>query len=230
VAPENTMAAFQLARDQSADGVELDVQPSLDGELVVIHDVTLDRTTSGSGNVFQTRWDELRHLDAGSWFSELHSGEPIPRLADVVALEGLRLEIELKGYGLAFLDDVLQCVLAADALHRVEFTSFNVPLLLHLKQREPKAQIGLFTHRQQPWMDDAAFEHSIVGLASTSSFDVTHVYARDITPSIVTRLHDLGILAHANDAETRHDVQRIIDVGADRLTIKDPSIAQALLA
>jgi glycerophosphoryl diester phosphodiesterase len=127
VAPENTMAAFRAARDLGADGVELDVQPSADGELVVIHDVTLDRTTSGSGNVFQADWTQLRSLDAGSWFSPTHRGERVPRLGDVLQLEELRFEVELKGYGARFLENVLRTVIDAGVLGRVEFTSFNVP-------------------------------------------------------------------------------------------------------
>ena len=229
MAPENTMAAFRAARDLGADGVELDVQPSADGELVVIHDVTLDRTTSGSGNVFQADWTQLRSLDAGSWFSPTHRGERVPRLGDVLQLEELRFEVELKGYGARFLENVLRTVIDAGVLGRVEFTSFNVPLLLQLKELEPSAQIGLFSQPQQAWMDDDAFEHVIVGLAATSGFDVAHVHARSITPSIVDRLHQLGMVAHANDAISGRDVQRAIESGVDRLTIKDPTIARQAL-
>ena len=68
-APENTMAAFQKAVELSADGIELDVKCSKDGELVIIHDQTLDRTTNGHGKVVETNLKELRDLDAGSFFS-----------------------------------------------------------------------------------------------------------------------------------------------------------------
>jgi len=67
-APENTMASFQKAREDGADGVELDVQLCADGELVVIHDSSVDRTTNGRGRVKELTLVELKALDAGSWF------------------------------------------------------------------------------------------------------------------------------------------------------------------
>jgi glycerophosphoryl diester phosphodiesterase len=66
-APEDTMAAFRAARDMGADGVELDVHATRDGELVVIHDYTVDRTTDGTGLVLDLSADEISRLDAGRW-------------------------------------------------------------------------------------------------------------------------------------------------------------------
>ena len=74
-APENTMAAFELALAVGADGIELDVHMTRDGEIVVIHDDTLDRTTNGKGPVSDQTMAELRELDAGSWFSPEFAGE-----------------------------------------------------------------------------------------------------------------------------------------------------------
>jgi len=71
-APENTLAAFNLALQQGADGVELDVRLSADGVPVVIHDVRLERTTNGAGRVDALGARELRRLDAGSWFNQLY--------------------------------------------------------------------------------------------------------------------------------------------------------------
>ena len=68
-APENTMAAFELAARLGADGIEFDVQSTIDGELVVLHDMTLERTTTGHGAVHEARWSEMKDVDAGSWFS-----------------------------------------------------------------------------------------------------------------------------------------------------------------
>ena len=69
-APENTLAAYELALVQGAHGVELDAKLSADGEVVVIHDATVDRTTDGKGRVSQLTLAALRELDAGSFFSE----------------------------------------------------------------------------------------------------------------------------------------------------------------
>jgi glycerophosphoryl diester phosphodiesterase len=85
-APENTLASFRHAIEVGAKYVELDVQMSKDGVLVVIHDDTLDRTTNGMGSVGEHTYDELKKLDAGSHFAPEYSGETIPTLREVLEL------------------------------------------------------------------------------------------------------------------------------------------------
>jgi glycerophosphoryl diester phosphodiesterase len=104
-APENTMAAFELAAARGADAIELDVQLSSDGIPAVIHDRSLDRTTSGSGPVRSHTWAQLRRLDAGSWYDQRYGGQRIPSLGDVVEWAhqtGIPLLVELKTH--PFLD------------------------------------------------------------------------------------------------------------------------------
>ena len=85
-APENTLASARLAFDQGCAFLELDVRESADGEIVVIHDETLDRTTDGTGRVDATPFAEIAKLDAGSWFSSVYAGERIPTLREMIAL------------------------------------------------------------------------------------------------------------------------------------------------
>jgi glycerophosphoryl diester phosphodiesterase len=85
-APENTLAAFRHAIALGIRWFELDVQMSRDGELVVIHDETVDRTTGGRGSVASLTLEELRRLDAGSWFGPEFKGERIPTLREVLEL------------------------------------------------------------------------------------------------------------------------------------------------
>ncbi len=87
-APENTLAAFALAVEMQADMVELDVHLCKDGQLVVIHDATLDRTTSGSGNVAEHTLAQLRQLDAGGWFDRKFGRERIPTLSEALETVG----------------------------------------------------------------------------------------------------------------------------------------------
>src|SRR5512143_1463332 len=82
-APENTLAAFELALAQDADAIELDVKLTADGQAVVIHDPTLNRTTGSQGSVKNMSLAELKSLDAGSYFSETYRGEKIPTLEEV---------------------------------------------------------------------------------------------------------------------------------------------------
>ena len=222
------MAAFVAARELGADAVELDVHATADGELVVHHDYLLDRTTTGTGLVHRRPWSYLRDLDAGSWFSEVDAGARVPRLADVLGLPGLELEIELKGMSAGFMRDVAAAVQAADALDRTEFTSWNVPMLLRLKEEHPRARIGLFNRRRDPWMPDGFFEEHLTSAADFGPFDVVHVFAAEITADAVAAIHDRGMVAHANDAATAAEVRRALAAGADRISSDDVGLLVGL--
>lgn len=99
IAPENTLAAVRIAAEHGARWIETDVRLTRDGGLVMIHDRTLDRTTSGSGPVVAASLAEIRALDAGSWFSPQFAGEQVPDLDSFlngVLDAGLNLQLELK--------------------------------------------------------------------------------------------------------------------------------------
>src|SRR4030042_5766395 len=94
-APENTLAAFKLAIDQHADGIELDTKLSADGQVVVMHDDTVDRTTNGTGRIKSLTLHELKRLDAGSKFDPSFHAERIPTLAEVFETVGGKIFINV---------------------------------------------------------------------------------------------------------------------------------------
>ncbi|OMH40947.1 glycerophosphodiester phosphodiesterase [Desulfurobacterium indicum] len=95
--PENTISAFNLAFQMDADGIEMDVRLSKDGEIIVIHDKTTDRTGDKSLDVSKVSYDSLKTVDVGSYFAPEFKGERIPRLKDVIKLFGDKeLYIEIK--------------------------------------------------------------------------------------------------------------------------------------
>ncbi len=102
LAPENTLAAFRNALALDVDALEMDLHVSADGEVIVIHDATLERTTNGRGYVRNTPLVDLKRLDAGSWFDPRFAGERVPTLREVletVRASGdnrVRLNIETK--------------------------------------------------------------------------------------------------------------------------------------
>jgi glycerophosphoryl diester phosphodiesterase len=147
-APENTLAAFRLAVDQEADGIEFDVHLSVDGEVVVIHDANLERTTNGSGTVYDKTLSELKQFDAGSWFGAQFAGQLLPTLGEVFEVAGDRLfvNVELKGPGLftsALPTRVVEIVRQYDFGDRVIISSFNPWLLRQTAKLMPEAKIGL---------------------------------------------------------------------------------------
>jgi glycerophosphoryl diester phosphodiesterase len=147
-APPNTLAAFLLAAELGADGIEFDVHLSSDGEVMVIHDFSVDATTDGHGPVRDKTLSELKRLDAGSWFDPAFSGERIPTLGEVIDVAGepLLLNIELKtkslrGDGLA--EAVVRIVEENHLLERVIVSSFNPLSLWQVRRLSRSIAIGL---------------------------------------------------------------------------------------
>lgn len=87
--PENTLACFEIAIQKGVDYIEMDVRQTKDGVFVLMHDQSISLTTNGSGKLEDKTWDEIKDLDAGSWYSEDFQNEPIPTLREVLqAIEG----------------------------------------------------------------------------------------------------------------------------------------------
>ncbi|WP_348648108.1 glycerophosphodiester phosphodiesterase [Martelella lutilitoris] len=148
-APENTLAAARLSFDQGARYVEIDVHMSADGEIVVIHDATLDRTTSGTGAVRARTLAELKALSAGAWFSPFYAAETMPTLDEMIALArsyGARLYIENKTVDAKVLVDFVR---SRNFLGDCFFWSENPSLQEAMRQAAPDANIKASAGRYQ---------------------------------------------------------------------------------
>ncbi|HWP66100.1 MAG TPA: glycerophosphodiester phosphodiesterase family protein [Candidatus Limnocylindria bacterium] len=146
--PENTLAAFRRAEAVGAHMIELDVQLSRDGEVVVMHDDTLERTTDGHGPVARWTLAEMQRLDAGSWFGPEFAGERVPTLGEVLAAIRLPINVELKpGGGEGLEARALEVVRAAGALERIVFSSFDPDALHRLRGLTADAQLGVLWAR-----------------------------------------------------------------------------------
>jgi len=145
-APENTLAAFDLAAKMNADGVELDVQLTKDGEIVVIHDETIDRTSNAKGLVMNYTLDELKRMDF-SYGNNAFEGEKIPTMREVFELlkpTNLTINIELKT-GIIFYDieeKLVKLVKDCGFEDRVIYSSFNHKSVLKIKEIDKNAKIG----------------------------------------------------------------------------------------
>jgi glycerophosphoryl diester phosphodiesterase len=157
--PENTIAAFREAMDVGADAIELDVQMTKDNELVVIHDEALDRTTNGSGMVRDYTLDELKKLDAGSWFSEKYSNEKIPTLKEVFTLlkgKPQIINIEIKNNIILYdgiEEAVIKLVHKYDLTDRVIISSFNMETLKKVRKLSRNIETAALISRnvRDPW-------------------------------------------------------------------------------
>ncbi|HZP42711.1 MAG TPA: glycerophosphodiester phosphodiesterase family protein [Candidatus Binatia bacterium] len=142
--PENTLESFRRAEELGADMVELDVQRTRDGAVVVMHDFTLERTTNGTGPLRERTLAEVRRLDAGAWFAPAFAGARVPTLAEVLGAIALPVNVELKPVGADGLEAAaLAVVESARAVGRVVFSSFDLGVLERLRARAPGAEIAV---------------------------------------------------------------------------------------
>jgi len=145
--PENTLASFEKAISFAhVDAIELDVHSTKDGRVVVIHDDTLDRTTTGLGPIGALTLARVRELDAGSWFGAAFRGERVPTLDEVLAAIPLPVNVELKPVGPVAADlaeRALAVVEACGALDRVVFSSFDRAAVEAVRAASRQAAIGV---------------------------------------------------------------------------------------
>lgn len=159
LASENTITAFDKALEIGADGIEFDVQLSKDGVPVVIHDETLNRTTDGDGNVTDFTLEELKSLDAGSWFAPLFSRAEIPTLDELLSRynsENLLINIELKNALVPYPgleEKVLSSITSHNLEERVIISSFNYDSLLRCRKLNPAVRTGMLylEELKEPW-------------------------------------------------------------------------------
>jgi glycerophosphoryl diester phosphodiesterase len=228
-APENTLAAFDLALRLGADGIELDVRLSADGVPVVIHDATLDRTTDGRGPVSAWRWPELRSLDAGSWFDSQYARQRIPSLEDVFAAFGERLlyVIELKTNSLR--DHRLeQAVIAIIQRHgladQVILASLNPFALRRVRRLLPQIAVGLLISPHQPLY----LRWTRLGTVMRYASRLLHHTLIDANTVAWARRY--GYRLHAWTVDEPDEMMRLAALGVDAILTNRPDVLRWALA
>jgi glycerophosphoryl diester phosphodiesterase len=216
-APENTMAAFQLAMEQGADGIELDVMLSKDGQLVVIHDATVDRTTNGTGNVKDMTLVQLKALDAGN-------SEQIPTLEEVLHTFGGQylINIELKNYATPFdaLPRALAELLNSNGFSRsVIVSTFNPFNLVRFRRLCPKVKVGLLT---VPNMAN----HWIWRLFK---YDALHPHYKDVDRDLVSTAKARQEEINVWTVDDPDEIRRLAALNVDSLITNFPEKAREAL-
>ena len=155
-APQNTLAAFELAAQQGAHGIELDVHLTRDGQLAVIHDATVDASTDGRGAVAQMSLAQLKELDAGAWFSPEFAGERIPTLDEVFAAVGhsMLVNVEIKSGAPGIEHGVAACIRGSQMEARTLVSSFDAGVLRRLRPLV-NAPLGFLCMADEPDANDA---------------------------------------------------------------------------
>jgi len=227
-APENTLAAFKLAIQQGADAIELDTMLAGDGNVVVIHDHTVDRTTQFKGQVKDYSSLELRKMDAGGHFDIEFVGEPIPTLDEVFQTIGQLtiLNIELKNY-FSVNDDlpekVAQLIKHHKLQHRIIFSSFNPIALARINRLIPEAPIGLLI---LPGFIGSLTRNLV---SQFFSYNSLHPALVDVTPILVKDTHRLGRKIFPFVVNRKEDMEKLLKMNVDGIITDDPLLAHQVL-
>lgn len=222
-APANTLAAFRLAEELGADGVELDVHLSADGAIVVIHDFTVDRTTDGSGRVRDMTLGELKRLDAGAWFDARFAGQRIPTLDEVVEAlgGGMWLNIELKTFsprdqGLE--RAVVKLVQRRGIRRRVILSSFSPLALWRVRRLDPSLATGLLYDATLPlplWR---------LWLRPLGRPAALHPHHRLVDARYIAWARAGGYRVHTWTVDDPAEMRRLIRLGVDGIITNRPDV------
>ncbi len=232
LAPENTLDAFHRAVDAGCDMIELDVQLSSDGAVVVFHDDDLDRTTDGAGPLATRTWEELRRLDAGAWFGSHFAGARIPSLSEAlqaVATE-LFVNVEVKSEAVTeqivggVVDLAIRDIKAAGAAERVVLSSFEPRALEQARMLDPKIR------RSQLFDPGVHRGRSPAEVLRDAEACVLSLARDQVTFPIVEQIHDAGSLVFVYTVNEAADMHRILELGVDGLFTDRPDRMLELLA
>ena len=167
-APENTIAALQATASQGGTSAEIDIRLTADGEIILLHDDFVDRTTDGAGLAGSLNASDIAKLDAGSWFGPQFAGERLPTLAEAAECAGragigLVVEIKEERRVDAMLDALVAMIETGGIADRAVFISFDHTVLKRLKERVPSVRTEGITHARH--VDFVAALQIVSGLA-----------------------------------------------------------------
>jgi glycerophosphoryl diester phosphodiesterase len=228
VAPENTLAAFRAAFDAGADGVECDITRCASGEIVIIHDDTLDRTTTGSGQVLETPFAELRKLDAGAWFAKTFTGERVPTLVELLDLAQNLIKVNIEIKGMSTRDDGIEIEVAEMVRQHtmqdaVIISSFNPWALLRMHQTVGEFRCALLYTRDSPL--NSAPEWSL----PTLQLQAVHPEFTLVDRDYVDWAHHAGYLVNVWTVNELAQMEEMIRLGVDGIITDHPALLRHLL-
>lgn len=220
--PENTLSAFEGALELGVDYIELDVQMSKDGELILLHDDDLFRTTGVSGFASDYTYEELANMDAGSWFSSSFAGERIPTLKEALELikdSECKVYLELKDIGdnPEFARKVLETAKECGVLEQCVFASFNYNYLTVIKETDAAALL-LYNTTSAKTSLPAEYEADFYGLSITT-----------INGDVVRASHEAGKQVFVWTVDAPEQIKTVCEMGVDGIVTNKPGVAKVLI-
>lgn len=218
-APMNTLAAFELAVAQGADGVELDVWLSQDDVPVVMHDFEVDKTTDGTGRLGSMPLAAIKALDAGSWFSAEYAGQRVPTLAEVFEAVGNKLWVNVEIKSLQVQNQniawhVTETIRKHNMQERVLVSSFNPLVLRQMRKLAPEIPLG--------YLDDVEIKRYIKLFLIGVDYHAWHPASAQVTPETVARAHQRGRRVNVWTVNDVNGALAMREAGVDAIITDNP--------
>lgn len=222
-APENTIAAFDKAIEMKADYIEMDIQRSKDGELVIIHDTSVDRTTEGSGYIKDLTFNELRSLDAGSWKGTEFAGEKIPTFDEILdkyhGKIGILLELKAPelypGIEESIAQELKDRNLDKPQNEKMILQSFNFESMKKMNTLLPNVPIGVLTWSKADTTPQALKEFSAYADYFNPSYGL-------INEELVNQVHSLGMKISSWTVRSHESADFLLEMKVDGIITDYP--------
>ena len=219
-APENTLSALYRAIDDGADMLEIDVQETADGVVVLLHDTDLMRVGGIPSKIWEINHEDLRTVDVGSWFSPKFANEPVPTLEEALLVSqthvGLNIELKLNGHEQHLVEHTVEQIREARC-RRCIITSLDQAVLARVRELAPEIRIGQIVT-------------AAVGDPARLDVDLLSVNRKRITPDAVRANRAAGLETHVWTVNDTESMSRMIDMGVDNIITDEPARLHKLLA
>ena len=220
-APENTIPAIEAAVEEMADSVEIDVQMTADGVVVLGHDASLKRVAGVNRSIASMTFEELEKLDVGSWFSSEYAGTRIPSLSEVLELcsqkTSLNIEIKYVGKNSELAEKTAEMVREYGMENQCVITSTNLSYLKRVKEALPEIRTG--------YIISAAYGN----FYSSEDVDFISIRSGFVTSALMQNAHEQGKAVYAWTVNTKSELERLTLLGVDGIITDRPVLAREIV-
>ncbi|MEE2659603.1 MAG: glycerophosphodiester phosphodiesterase family protein [Candidatus Latescibacterota bacterium] len=228
LAPENTLAAFEKAIQLGVDAIEIDVHATSDGEIVVIHDSTLDRTTDRSGSIDQFTRDEVRAADAGGWVNPRFRGERVPTLVEVLDLARHRVVvvIEIKADSIA--ERVLKTADDLVAQDQIVIQSFSAETVRRVNVLDSGTPTALLVGKLST-VPSRVHARRLVRQVLEVGANTLNVWQAALTPALLEELRKRGVSVWTWTVDDAVILRDVVELGVQGILTNYPDRLNAVL-